>query len=129
MRKRCFIIAILAAVCGGVAVWQAYPSAEAIENSRINQRSMLMLYEASMAARERNPARYRGYTPSYPDIDPYAPNSTLLTTGGIAIGLAGVLFLVGFIIGPPKQESSVPPELMQLRGDQDATVELPAEEN
>ncbi len=87
----------------------AYPSEQEIENRKISQRSQLMLYEASMASRERNPDRYRGYTPRYPNIDPYAPNSMLLTTGWIAIGLAGVLFLVGFIIGPAKKASSVPP--------------------
>ena len=125
MRKRCFIIAILAAVCGGVAMWQAYPSAEEIDTRKGLEKSFGIIDELNLSIASREG---RSYTPR-PAQDPYAPNSTLLTTGWIAIGLAGVLFLVGFIIGPPKQESSVPPELMQLRGDQDATVELPAEEN
>ena len=110
MRKRCFIIAIIAVVCGAVSIFQAMPSKKEIEALESIRKVRLEAYHSAMEEKELArqgliPDPTPDWTPSYPRINPYAPNRGLLRVGGVAFILALVLFIGGFIIGPPKKAS------------------------
>lgn len=129
MRKRCFIIAILAAFCGGVLLALELNSRVlSVEEKRELVRENLLI--EVKAKQEALPsfhsdqaelffdeaiirARVEGFDEDRLDslVDAFqegGPDSGLSGTmlaSYASLGLAGVLFLVGFIIGPPKKAS------------------------
>ncbi|MBB81707.1 MAG: hypothetical protein CMN02_12100 [Roseibacillus sp.] len=103
MRNRCFIIAVVALAAGIFFYWRAQTpewlgdmNVSVNEGARAADRNLNKLFGGV----DRQSSDYVD-----PNPDPYAPDSTLLSVSYISFGLAGVLFLVGFIIGPPKKAS------------------------
>ena len=95
MRKRCFIIAAIALVIGAYNHWCSYPDDYNIETGkRINE-----VLRANAENDEANRYLYRARM-----VDPYEIDAEDAFIGNVSLGLAGVLLLVGFIIGPPKKE-------------------------
>ena len=97
MRKRCFIIAVIALAVGVICHINAYPSKFQIEmRQELNKTSK----QAEKNAWEFFGERYDLY------IDPYAPEEELILVRNISFSVAGILLLVGIIIGPPKEAAN-----------------------
>jgi len=97
MRKRCFIIAAIALVVGGYFHVHSYPT-EILISIRES------LNEAIESNNKRRTQRgHHLYGTAFDEyVDPYERDSTDVAISYVSFGLAGVLLIVGFIIGPPK---------------------------
>ena len=93
MRKRCFIIAGVALIFGLLMMIFSFPSQKELEDRYAYNKS---------AEKLNNWAREDGRRPTLSYMDD-GPNSVMLTTSYVSFGLAGVLLIVGFIIGPSKE--------------------------
>ena len=92
MRKRCFIIAFIAIALGVTLILLASPSDRQIEAIKGINKAM-------------------SDVPGRTYLDPYQHDIGMLRAAQISFFLAGVLFIVGFIVGPPKETTSKsPPE-------------------
>ncbi len=92
MRKRCFLIAVIAAIFGAIMMFVAYPRGHEIK-----------YWE--------DRARARAIFGSPPDSRRPRPDREQLVVAYAAFGLSVLLFVGGFIIGPPKETTSKsPPE-------------------
>ena len=98
MRKRCFIIAAIALVVGGFFHWLSYPTESIIFGRESLNRVRENLNE------KRTQRGHHLYGTAFDEyVDPYERDSTDLVISYVSFGLAGVLLLLGFIIGPPKE--------------------------
>ena len=102
MPIRCFVIVVIAVLAGCYFQFQAHPSEQAIQWRISGNES------ARHVNKELN-EMFRGRNVDYVEKDPYALDSGYVTASYVSFGVAGVVLLVGFIIGPPKKASSVPP--------------------
>tara|TARA_B110000003_G_C16296794_1_gene397218 strand:- start:133 stop:468 length:336 start_codon:yes stop_codon:yes gene_type:complete len=99
MRKRCFIIAAIALAIGGFFHWHSYPD-----------ETLISMGESLNRAREKNNERRTQkdhflYGTAFDEyVDPYERASTDVAISYVSFGLTGVMILVGFIVGPPKEE-------------------------
>ena len=124
MRKRCFIIAILAAVCGAVFFVLAFKDRTLSEKEK---RDAIVRYYMSMpeiraksvmeqVLEETNiflmlpkeEESLDALMDKFGLTDPIFEASGTMLASYASFGLAGVLLLVGFIIGPPKKNYLVP---------------------
>tara|TARA_Y100000004_G_C8693849_1_gene318735 strand:+ start:199 stop:522 length:324 start_codon:yes stop_codon:yes gene_type:complete len=94
MMLRCFIIAAIALVVGVYCQINAYPDEFQIRiNKKLNEQGK----QVDEFTREAYGERYDYYK------DPYAPDEELILVRNISFSIAGILLLVGIIIGPPKE--------------------------
>ena len=100
MKKRCFIIAAIAIVVGVICQIQAQPTEALVRIIEQANESNKIINERIENA-ERGDFNYgRPYESSE---DPYATDSTFIVSSYVSFGLAGVLLIAGFVIGPPKE--------------------------
>jgi len=103
MRKRCFIIAAIALVVGVFFQWHSYPTEIVIKLRETNNESSANLNKKIRDADRGD----RLYGMNYSEYkDPYERDSTDVAISYVSFGLAGVLLIVGFIIGPPKEAAN-----------------------
>jgi hypothetical protein len=99
MRKRCFIIAAIALVVGGFFQWKSYPSEGVIYGSKALNSVKEHLNEKR---RERGHHLYGTALDEYKD--PYERYPEDVAISRVSYSLVGVMLLVGFLVGPPKEE-------------------------
>ena len=104
MRWRCFFIAAMALLVGIYYLWSALPSDFVIEQNKKNIRT---IREHNESIRNADTTTAVGRTLSSMPLgtipDDYPIVSSHLNISFVSFGIAGVLLIVGFIIGPPKE--------------------------
>jgi hypothetical protein len=99
MRKRCFIIGVIALVIGVFYQQDSYPDGLIIMYRKESNHGM---------DKSNETLRSLGRTSRIEYQDPYERNAESVTISRVSYALAGVLLLVGFIVGPEKKETQNP---------------------
>ncbi|MDA7541011.1 hypothetical protein N8649_02725 [bacterium] len=95
MRKRCFIIAAIALVIGVFFDQRSYPS----EMDIMVREKMNDNVELNNEIAEMHGENYR-----YKREDPYRRDPDAVAISRVSYCLVGVMLLVGFLVGPSKEE-------------------------